>query len=228
MWFRCGAAEPKSERADSVLKHRPALTTAKRGKQMAIADTASIISGWPVEGVGLNEALQRMPGFEAQAAAIRHWVERGRYNRRATFDLMQHCYSALLDLLASGALILTGYRSDKLERAIAIDAPMTQHLQIESDKDTVRLPDGSMIYTPRIYRAGTWRPKPIPVEVVEQYDEPAHYRHIRAMADLAFPQGWRHLRQAMVLRGVADQFQKDREPVPERQMLLRALGYRKR
>jgi hypothetical protein len=62
----------------------------------------------------------------------------------------------------------------------------------------------------------------------ERHAEPAHYQHIRAMADLAFPNGWQDLRQVVVVYGVAEQFKKRGEKVPERQMLLRALGYRQR
>jgi hypothetical protein len=66
-----------------------------------------------------------------------------------------------------------------------------------------------------------------PIEVIERRDnEPAHYRRIRAMADSVFPDGWRHRRQAHVLQGVAKQFKERGEPVPNRDTLRRALGYR--
>jgi hypothetical protein len=67
-----------------------------------------------------------------------------------------------------------------------------------------------------------------PVEVIERRDsEPPHHRHIREIADKVFPEGWGDLRQARVLQGVGNEFEKRGEKVPERQMLLRALGYRK-
>jgi hypothetical protein len=65
-----------------------------------------------------------------------------------------------------------------------------------------------------------------PIEVIDDDELPPHYRHIRAMAGRAFPGGWEHLRQVALLKGVADEFQKDDEPIPERNMMLRALGKR--
>src|SRR5262249_10869034 len=91
------------------------------------------------------------------------------------------------------------------------------------------------IYDLCFYSTATVTPEPPllvkhdgPIEIIERrHNEPAHYRRIRAMADLAFPDGWRPLRPAEVVKRFASQFQNRPERVRERQMLLRALGYRK-
>jgi hypothetical protein len=103
---------------------------------------------------------------------------------------------------------------------------MLRHLTIEKDF-TARGPRGQLLYGLHVYSPSTKAAEPpLPVTIVDN-NEPVHYRHIRAMADRAFPRGWKHLQQNVVKKGVADEFQKDGEPVPKRDMLDRALGFRK-
>jgi hypothetical protein len=90
---------------------------------------------------------------------------------------------------------------------------------------------GKLIYDLRFYSP---TPKPPllvkhdgPIEIIERNDnEPAHYRRIRAMADLAFPNGWQHERQNKVFDETAKQFKKHGEQPHSPDTMRRALGYR--
>jgi hypothetical protein len=146
----------------------------------------------------------------------------------------------IVDRWNCGAWIAKGRRGGLIEPPVGIPPPATGYqLVVGSLARSVIFEPGSnyykRIYDLRFYSPATLTPEPPllvrhdgPIEIIERRDnEPAHYQHIREVADLAFPRGWRHLRQVVVLKGVADQLEKLNEPVPERQMLLRALGYRK-
>jgi hypothetical protein len=224
---------------------------------MAPADQSFIDEPLPPEGRALGEIIERLISREAWdfltemvgdrhvSSALRQlqWFHIPPAGPLKPGGLHESAVCACLPLLEqwnSGAWIAKGRRGSPMEPLVEIPPPATGYkLAVGSLRRSVIFEPGSnyykRIYDVRFYSPATLTPAPPllvkhdgPIEVVEWRDDgPAHYRYIRAMADLAFPNGWRHRRQAVVLKGVADQFQKRREPIPERQMLLRALGYRK-
>jgi hypothetical protein len=214
---------------------------------MATTEPSSI-TNLPPTGLPLREALERHCPFwpehrryEMLRIRIGVGVDRLPDDIESAWQLATETEAAWLhvvtwirNVLDSGAWEL--WASEKLTGELEpVLRAAVWHLMFEPDF-TARGPDGQVLRGLHVYSPSTKTTNPPllvkhegPLEVIEQRDDVSpHYRHIRAMAEDAFPKGWQHQRQNVVLKGVADQFQRHREPVPERQMLLRALGYRKR
>ena len=219
---------------------------------MATADTTDIIAN---EGLPLRKALAlhcpfwpehhrcEMLRIRMRAGAIRmadlidseklQFVARG---QAAWQRVIEWLYSMLGE---NGPWILTAYGSEDLQgEAKSFDGAVVRHLSFDKDHDTIRGPNGQLFYGPRVFSAASWKPRPKapllvkhdgPLEVIDKRDaEPAHYRHIRDLADEAFPKGWRHRRQSDIIYRVTGLQQDRGEPASDRQMILRALGLRKR
>jgi hypothetical protein len=213
---------------------------------MAPADLSFIDDALPPEGRTLGEIIERLISREAwdfltEMVGDRHvssaprqlqWFHIPPAVPLKPGGLHESAVRACLPLLEqwnSGAWIARGRRGSPMEPPVEIPPPATGYkLAVGSLRRSVIFEPGSnyykRIYDVRFYSPATLTPAP---PLLVKRDEPAHYRHIRAMADLAFPDGWHHLRQAVVLKGTADQFQKRGEPVPNRDTMQRALGYRK-
>jgi hypothetical protein len=126
---------------------------------MAIADTASIILDWPVEGCTLAEAYQRTPSFTAGTRPDGVITRIARDGVRLEFDialrtLKNFCERELRPLLEGGELIVIDHQPEP------IPAALIRYIQFDPDSGTARGPDTATIhYAIRIYRVGTWKPR---------------------------------------------------------------------
>jgi hypothetical protein len=222
---------------------------------MAIAETSSIIAPLPREGLSLKATItyfvgpdllaayfaarDACRGFPLQIAGSRSLTADEQRQSAQRDELWQACITPPLEAWNSNKLDAAGSRGDQLAKPELIPPPARTAWNfrvLDLDRSIIRDPKGGKIFGFRFFEHGMGpvaSPSPVSivglVEVIDRGDddEPAHYRHIRDLADAAFPKGWKHRRQVVVLKGVADECTRRGEPVPERQMLLRALGYRK-
>jgi hypothetical protein len=225
---------------DAVLEHR-AGPCERQDCSMAPAARVFTDKSLPPEGRTLGEIVERIVSREAWdyltvMVGDRHPPGGG--SRQLVYfkiapqaltrlnpdDMRSNAIRACLPLLDrwnSGVWIAKGRRGGPLEPPVEIPPPATGYQLVVGSLTRSVIFEPRSNYYKRIYDLRFYPAMPAPKPL------PAHYREIRAMADIAFPEGWIDRRQVEVLHGVGQQFVKLKKPVPERQMMLRALGFRR-
>jgi hypothetical protein len=155
---------------------------------VAQADDLSIIATWPPEGASLPETYERAPTWR-EVIAARDNALRDRSNAEYFINIvcraaLHKCGRWINDLLQSGSLVLTAYRSERLwGKSVTFAASVARQLSFDESGEVVRGPHGEIFYSPRFYAKATMAAKP--ARRVEIVNWPGDAKEHSAASDAA-------------------------------------------